>query len=166
MERELQLGQQKLLFDCEATVVLYRDTFTVADGDRCGCTSCKNFASQRGNIYPGAFLQFLKELGINPLREWEVFDYDFDSGNPNKHLYGGWFLFVGELVAGVGIPPKHATETFTYWFTTSFPAATLPTNMKICAVEFLVQVPWIPIESDEQSPNQVSPQHRSNVAPG
>jgi hypothetical protein len=67
MERELHLGQQKILFDREATVVLYRDTFTVADGDWCGCASCKNFASQRGKIYPGAFLQFLKELGINPL---------------------------------------------------------------------------------------------------
>ena len=36
MERELYLGQQRTLFDREATVVLYRDTFTVADGDWCG----------------------------------------------------------------------------------------------------------------------------------
>jgi hypothetical protein len=166
MERELYLGQQKILCDREATDALYRDTFTVADGDRCGCASCKNFASQRDKIYPGEFLQFLKELGANPLREWEAFDYDFDSGNPNKHLYGGWFLFVGELVAGVDKPPKHAMETFTYWFTTSFPAPALPTDMKICAVEFLVQVPWVLTETAERSPNAASPQHRGNVGPG
>jgi hypothetical protein len=166
MERELHLRQQKILFDREATDVLYRDTFTVPDGDRCGCASCKNFASQRGKIYPGEFLQFLKELGANPLREWEVFDYDFDCGNPNKHLYGGWFLFVGELVKGDDKPPKHAMEAFTYWFTTSFPAPALPMDMKICAVEFLVQVPWVLAETDERSPNAAPPQHRGNLSPG
>jgi hypothetical protein len=149
MKRELSLGQQKILFDPEATAVLYRDTFTVAGADSCSCAGCKNFAFQRDKIYPGEFLQFLKELGVNRLREWEAFDYDFNSGNPNKHLYGGWFLFVGELVVGVDSPPKHAMETFTYWFTTSFPAPALPMDMKICAVEFLVQVPWVLTETDD-----------------
>jgi len=159
MERELRLGQQNVLFDREATVALYRDTFAVADADWCGCASCKNFALQRSKIYPGAFLQFLSELGINPLREWEAFDYDFDSGNTNRHLYGGWFLFVGELLAGMDNQSKQAMETLSYWFTASFPAPALPTGMKICAVEFSVKVPWILIETDKRSPNPVAPKH-------
>lgn len=165
MKRELYVGRQKVLFNREATVVLYRDTFTVPDADWCGCVSCRNFASQRGKIYPEEFLQILRELGVNSLREWEAFDYDFDSGNSNKHLYGGWFLFIGELVAGVDEPPEHAMETFTYWFTTSFPGPALPTGMKICAVEFLVQVPWVLTEIHERSLNATSPQHRGHVTP-
>lgn len=166
MQRERTIGEQKILFDREATIDLYRNTLTAADGDGCGCASCKNFALQRTKIYPVPFLQFLEELGIDPFREWEAFDYDFDSGNQNKHLYGGWFLFVGELVVGVENPPKHATGTFTHWFTDSFPAPALPTDMRICAVEFRVEVQWVLREAVERSPNDVSTQHRASLGPG
>jgi hypothetical protein len=137
MERELSLGQQKILFDREAT-------------DWCGCPACKNYASQREKIYPGEFLQFLQELAVNPRKEWEAFDYDFNSGNLKTHLYGGWFLFVGELIAGADKRPEHTMETFSHWFTTSFAVPALPKDMKICAVEFLAQVPWVVAETDRQ----------------
>lgn len=144
MQSELQIGQQMIRFDREATVALYRDTITTPDADRCTCVSCKNFAAQRSRVYPEDFLNLLEKLGITALTEWEAFDYDFDLQERPNHLYGGWFLFCGELIVGVRERPNQVETGFSYWFTSSFPTPQLPGEVKICAVEFSVQVPWIP----------------------
>jgi hypothetical protein len=144
MAKELCVGQQKILFDRDATVALYRQTITVPGADKCSCNSCKNFAAQRGKVLPEEFVQFLKELGVDPLKEWEAFDYDFDARNPLRLvLYGGWFLFAGELIEGFDKRSPLQKEGFTHWFTTSFPAGDLPTDVKLCAIEFLAQIPWV-----------------------
>ena len=142
MENELSVGQQKVLFDREATTELYRQTITTPGTDSCTCISCKNFAAQRGKLFPESFDQFLETLGIDPSKEWEAFDYDFGE-DESGHLYGGWFLFVGELTGGpdkdIGPQPK----PFDYWFTTSFPTGNLPKGVKFCAVAFLARIPWV-----------------------
>ena len=150
METELYFGQQKIRFDREATATLYRDLITVAAADSCTCISCKNFTSQRASVYPEEFVRFLKELGVDPPREWDAFDYDFGPENPNIHLYGGWFLFCGELIEGLERTPELGTGTFAHSFTASFPASTLPKEVKLCAVEFLAQIPWF----SPKTPNQ------------
>jgi len=143
VETELYVGQQKILFDREATVALYLQTIMVPGADQCSRIPCKNFAAQRGTIFPETFLQFLNKLGADPLKEWEAFDYNFEPKNPRKRvLYGGWFLFVGELVEGFDKRPEPAQQGFAHWFTTSFPAGTLPTGLKLCAV-FLGEIPWV-----------------------
>jgi hypothetical protein len=142
MEAELSVGQQTVLFDREATVELYRQTITIPGADGCGCIYCKNFAAQRGKVFPEEFVQFLGALGIDPHKEWEAFDYDFGE-NPSGHLYGGWFLFVGGLTDGVDERPGPPQESFAYWFTSSFPNGTLPNGVKFCAVEFLARIPWV-----------------------
>jgi hypothetical protein len=142
MDKELDLGQQKVLFDQNATVELYRRTITIPGADRCSCIPCKNFAAQRGKVFPDEFLHFLRALGVDPLREWEAFDYDFGV-NQNGHLYGRWFLFVGGLVEGLDKRPEPQQEPFAYWFTASFPTGTLPIDAKYCAVEFLARIPWV-----------------------
>jgi hypothetical protein len=150
VENELYVGQQKILFDREATAALYRQTIMVPGADQCSCIPCKNFVAQRGTAFPEEFLQFLNELGVDPLKEWEVFEYNFDPKNRRKHvLYGGWFLFVGELVEGLDKRPEPAQQGFAHWFTTSFPAGTLPTGLKLCAVEFLREIPWVLSEPPE-----------------
>ena len=143
METELSLGQQKIRFDREATVTLYRDTITVPGADRCRCISCKNFAAQRRKIYPEEFLKFLNELGVDPGKEWEAFAYDSDPENPGGRVYGGWFLFSGELLEGTAKRPEGASGPFAHWFTTSFPKGALSKEAKFCAVEFLAQIPWV-----------------------
>ena len=142
MQAELSVGAQKVRFDREATVSIYRETIVAPGPDQCSCISCKNFAVQRGNVYPKEFLHLLNELGADPRKEWEAFDHDFDMGN-REHLYGGWFLFAGELIEGIDHRPPYGQESFLHWFTTSFPNVTLPTDIKICAVEFLVHIPWV-----------------------
>ena len=150
VEIELYAGQQKILYDREATAALYRQTIMVPGADECSCIPCKNFAAQRGNVFPEEFRQFLNELGADPLKEWEVFGYNFDPKNPRKQvLYGGWFLFVGELVEGSDKRTEPAQQGFAHWFTTSFPAGTLSTGLKLCAVEFLGEIPWVLSETPE-----------------
>jgi|SRR5215469_12617055 len=143
MDKELRVGLQRVRFNCEATRGLYRDLIAVPGSERCTCISCKNFAAQRTKIFPEEFLTFLKELGVDPPHEWEAFDYDFGPENPHTHLYGGWFLFCGELIEGLDKKSELGARTFAHWFTTSFPASTLPKEVKLCAVEFLARIPWI-----------------------
>jgi hypothetical protein len=142
MKQELQVGLQKIRFDRDATVSLYRDTITVPAADRCICTSCKNFAAHRDRAYPEEFLHLLETLGINPLREWEAFDYESELRSLQNHLYGGWFLFSGELIEGVEQRPGPGESAFEHWFTTSFRSGTLWKEAKLCAVEFVTRIPW------------------------
>lgn len=76
MEQELCIGEQRILFDREATIDLYLQTITVPGADRCGCIYCKNFAAQRRNVFPAEFLRLLGELGVDPMNEWEAFEYN------------------------------------------------------------------------------------------
>jgi hypothetical protein len=126
MEREFHSGEQKIRFDRDTTETLYRETITVPGTDRCSCISCKNFAAQRRSIYPDKFLQEMKQLGVEPAVEWEAFDYDFGADSLQNHLYGGWFLFCGELVEGLSRPSELGAGFFAYSFTNSFQAGSLP----------------------------------------
>jgi hypothetical protein len=143
MEQDLQVGHQKIRFDREATIALYRDRITESAADHCTCISCKNFATQRSKVYPPEFLQLLDNLGIDPLNEWEAFDYDFGPEQTPIHLYGGWFLFSGELLEVTDRQSAQTLDTFSFFFTISFPASTFQQTIKVCAVEFTVRVPWI-----------------------
>ena len=144
MHRELLLGDQKIVFDREGTLILYRDQIKAGEADHCDCAGCKNFVAQRGNAYPQHFLLLLNELGADPDKEWEAFDYDFET-SPGYRLYGGWFLFSGEIVEGATVRP--GTKPFSYWFTTSFPNATFRSDAKLCAVEFCAEIYWNPPKS-------------------
>jgi hypothetical protein len=41
------------------------------EAERCGCSSCLNFAAQRTTVYPQDFLVLLNQLGIDPEKEGE-----------------------------------------------------------------------------------------------
>jgi hypothetical protein len=139
MLEDLSVGGQTVRFDREATLNMYR----ALPADQCDCSGCRNFAAQRENIYPQEFARFLGVLGVDPTKEREVFDLDCDLSHPDKlTLYGGWFLFVGELIGGGKVELK-PVEDFAYCFTSHFPMTTLLKDVKLCAVEFLVKIPWI-----------------------
>jgi hypothetical protein len=142
MEKELTIGPQRVLFDRKQ-----RSNYTVRRSPSRALTVAVAFLArtsqaQRGKVVPEEFGQFLGALGIDPRKEWEAFDYDFGV-NPSGHLYGGWFLFVGELAEGPhkGIEPQQ--QPFVYWFTTSFPTVTFPNGLRLCALELLVRIPWV-----------------------
>jgi hypothetical protein len=143
VERKLQVGRQKIRFDREATVALYRDKITAAGADECSCAYCKNFAAYRDRAYPEGFVHLLEIIGINPRREWEAFESGLVPGSRREHFYGGWFLFSGELIEGAEefFGPDRAV--FAHRITTCFPTGTLSKDAKLCAVEFATQIPWV-----------------------
>lgn len=151
MTSELRHLQQTVRFDREATISLYEDTIKVPGADECRCIYCKNFAAQRGQVYPEEFLKLLDSLGADARKELEAFDYDFGPENPPNHLYGGWFVFCGELISGDEKQPEleFGETAFAYWFTSSFPNGGLPKDAKVCAVKFNVLIPWVLSASPE-----------------
>jgi hypothetical protein len=151
MNKQVCLGQQVVSCDRESTVELYVTTIKTGGADKCDCTYCKNFAAQRTTVYPPGFLALLEQLGANSLKELEAFDYDFGPTTSKRHLYGGWFVFCGELTEGTEWRPDVKPGLFTCWFTTSFPNAAFPKHPKLCAVEFCTEIPWVISERPERT---------------
>lgn len=147
MDASISLGRQKIRFDRGRTIELYRGTITVPGADSCDCLYCRNFAEQRQTIYPEEFKTLLDRLGADPTKEWEAHDLGQCTTKPNHRLYGGWFLFCGELLEGADV--KACGQPFSFRFTTSFPNATLPEGLKTCAVDFLAEIPWVFPEASE-----------------
>ena len=146
---EARIGGQTIRYDRDATASVYA-TLKHGDEERCGCVFCKNFAVQRNLIYPASFRGLLEQLGIDPNKEGEVFEYGpVDDG---CQLYGGWFYLVGEIVAAgernCSAPDCHDdVHHFEYFFTRSHPRAEALGDGPAPAIEFTTHVKWVLPES-------------------
>jgi hypothetical protein len=136
---ELRLGDQRILYDREATVTAYNSLLS-GDADRCNCVHCRNFAAQRATVYPTAFRALLDQLGIDPNKEGEVYDM-VGPFEDRIRPTGGWFYFVGELIEG-GAKLIQVGD-FQYWFQPSFPRPPAFFGKQVAAIEFSAQVPWV-----------------------
>jgi hypothetical protein len=112
---EIRIGDQTIRYDHDATVAAYGG-LAYGFAEECGCIFCKNFAAQRKLVYPASFRELLDQLGIDPEKECEV--YEYGPVEEGSHLYGGWFYFVGEMVTW-GERNSTATDSdhFEFWFT-------------------------------------------------
>jgi hypothetical protein len=142
MMTELQVGDQTIRFDREATITAYR-TMVQGWAEDCGCVQCRNFAVQRDSIYPASFRSILEQLGIDERKEGEAFEYG--PVGDGWHLLGGWFYLVGEMVsAGASNVTDPAWPRFEYFFGRSAP--TPPAIFRSgpwLALEFTVHVKWV-----------------------
>jgi hypothetical protein len=84
--------------DIDATAAAYA-RLEKGDAQSCGCEDCRNWIDQRAKVFPVAFVDLLRDLGIDPLKETEVSDYGA-SLVPGFNLYTGEYLFIGELIEG------------------------------------------------------------------
>jgi hypothetical protein len=135
----LRLGDQLIHYDRKATVDAYKAVLQ-GDADRCTCVYCRNFAAQRADVYPPAFRTLLDQLGIDPLKEGEVYDV---AGADERRIRptGGWFYFVGELIEkGEKLMQD---GDFQYWCQPSFPRPPSCFGERVSAIEFTAQVPWV-----------------------
>jgi hypothetical protein len=142
---EMHLGDQTLRYDREATAAIYA---SMKNGwaEDCGCVGCRNLMAQRDAIYPAAFRELLHQLGIDPNKESEaVADGPLANG---LHHYGGWFFFVGELVAaGEGVLPVSDSPYFNCFFTRVGPCPKQFRDGPKLAIEFEAHFKWILEES-------------------
>src|SRR5271170_8437695 len=144
---ELQIGDQAIRYDREATAAIYRGR---ANGfaERHGCVFCRNFAAQRAVIYSPSFLALLETLGIDSNKEDDNTEYG--PVEDGCHLWGGWFYFVGEMVVwgeqNTQAPDAH---DFQYFFTTTGPGATAFPGRPLLGIEFMAHLKWILPESPD-----------------
>lgn len=137
----MRSDDQTIRFDREQTRRVY-SALTTGDAERCGCSSCLNFAAQRQAAYPESFRLLLGQLGIDPETEGEV----YECGSEDRlYVYGGWFYFVGEFVE----PGERANTSlgshFQYWFGDAkrLPKAQVDFGEKVLSLEFVTRVPWV-----------------------
>jgi len=143
MGMEIRVGEQGIVCDRDATAALYANAITAAGDDEDEeCLLWKNFAAQRGSLYPAEFLRLLNEIGADPLKDVGAFIYECEPGHSHNPC-GGYFVFVGELLEGMAWRPQHRPGSFTFWFTPHFPHAGLPQDVKLCATEFWTEVPSV-----------------------
>ncbi len=138
---EMTIDDQTFSYDPDATAAIY-ERLRTGWAEKCGCLGCKNLLAQRDEVYPLAFRELLRRLGIDPNKEAEtVADGPSDNG---LHHYSGWFFFVGEMItAGDSISVVRDSPYFGYFITRGGPCPREFREGPRLAVGFEADFKWI-----------------------
>ena len=134
-------GETNFTADREATLSAY-GTVERGGTDKCACATCRNFSEVREKVFPPAFLEFLRTLGVDPRKEAEA--YHNARLSPGRHDYGGWFHFVGALKENGRSYVDFGNGFTAYLCPTSAPGHKQITQLASVQLEFHSdQVPWV-----------------------
>ena len=150
--RSIEYGRWVIGSDPDATRIAYAE-LTRGSPEECGCDPCLNFAAQRNKIYSPRALALFEFLAIQPDREAEI--YHMARLESGKHLYGGWFHFVGSIISGADAAKQISenvwrpdldieSENFSLGFTSRIEL--IPKSLKglqLVQLEFTARIPWI-----------------------
>ena len=148
----IRFGRWELLYDPELTGKSYASV-TVGGPEECGCDPCLNFIAARQQIYKPGVLELFRKLGISHDREVEI--YHLARVSPGRHLYGGWFHFVGSIASGADAAMQvtenswrpaleKTSESFSLGFSSRLGLVRRPfKNLPLVQLEFMAEVPWI-----------------------
>jgi hypothetical protein len=152
MMRPVSFKRWKVNNDAESTKTAYA-AIAAGGADRCSCDHCRNFAMQRSAAYPAEVLELFESLGIAADREAEI--YHLARVAPAKHLYSGWFHFVGEILRGgdhaVQISEKTwqpslepVSDGFSLGFTRNVTMVPKPLkDLPLVQIDFSTHLPWL-----------------------
>jgi len=155
----IRFGRWELICDPDQTRKSYA-AVNIGGPEECGCDPCLNFAVARRQIYTLDALELFERLGISRDREVEI--YHMVRLAPGRHLYGGWFHFVGSIVSGADAAKQIAentwqpalqkmSESFSLGFSSRVALVREPfKNLPLVQLEFTAEVPWI-LEKAEPS---------------
>jgi hypothetical protein len=147
-----RFGRWDINYDAESTRKAYASV-TTGGPEECGCQPCLNFVAARAQIYPAQVLTLFEKLGISPSREVEV--YHMARLSSCKHLYGGWFHFVGSILSGSEAWKEVAenlrqpdfeevNENFSLGFTSRLGLVREAfAGSPLVQLEFAAKVPWV-----------------------
>ena len=156
----IRFGRWELNCDPELTRNAYM-AVKIGGPEECGCDPCLNFAAARHQIYKQDVLALFEKLGISHDREVEI--YHMACLGPIRHLYGGWFHFVGSIVSGADAAKQIAENTWqpdlektSISFSLGFRSRielVRPSfkNLPLVQLEFTAEAPWI---IDKTEPSQ------------
>ena len=135
-------GEWKYTADRDATIIAYGRAER-GGADTCDCANCRNFRVARARVFPNEFLTLLDRLGIDPVKDAEV--YHNARLAPGRHDYGGWYHFMGTLDEAGDFPPVALGEGFTAWMCrASAPRLQGLEGAPVVQLEFQAEtVPWL-----------------------
>jgi hypothetical protein len=130
-------------FECDRDATLAAYSRVIAESAaRCACNGCRNFVLAGTTAFPNQFLRLLDSLGVDPLKDGEV--YHNARLAPGKHHYGGWFHFVGALeVRGDFAPVAFGTDFSAYLCRKQAPCLAELEGQSLVELHFTASaVPW------------------------
>ena len=134
----LEIGRYVVEYDRETIAAAY-SRIGVPGPEACGCWYCRNWVAGREQLVPAAVRDLLALLGVPLAGEIEVWEVPDEQ---HKHLYGGWYMVVGRLIA----KPPEAARTFdlAHWQISwsSGPSYDVPqfAGQDVCELHFLCPV--------------------------
>ena len=137
-----QFGEWQYRCDRIATIDAYQRAAESGSGS-CSCAGCRNFVAARPQVFPAPFLALLDSMGIDPIKDGEV--YHIARRSPGRHIYGGWYHFVGTLEVGGDFAAVNFGHGFTaYLCLASAPALNTLLGQPLVQLEFQTDdVPWV-----------------------
>lgn len=148
----IRFARWELICDPESTRKAHA-ALSIGGPEECGCEPCLNFAAARSEIYGPDVLALLEKLGISPNREVEI--YHMARLESGRHLYGGWFHFVGSISSGADAAKQVAenvwqpdlegtSEYFSLGFSSRLALVREPfAGLPLVQLEFTAKVPWV-----------------------
>jgi hypothetical protein len=129
-------------------------------GTGCTCISCRNFEAAAGRTFPPEFVALLDTLGVDPTKPAELCHWGREPSG--LYLTGGWFHFVGTILAGEdAMPWKGNIGTFELEqllpgleFGLTNQLALVPqvfTGLPVVQLEFQTRVPWVLNEPEPET---------------
>jgi len=145
---ELQIGPWRVRYDATATRRAY-EHIRHGGAEECHCSTCRNYIAARSSAFPAEFLRVLERLGIDPTKERE--SYYVQAAAPGRHVYAGWFHFVGEVVEG---PEEELALREGFHFYVTNETALVPAAFEgkaVAQIEFATHVPWVTHDAEPQA---------------
>jgi hypothetical protein len=148
----IRFGRWELSCDPESTRKAYA-ALSQGSPEKCGCEPCLNFAAARDQIYAPDVRALFANLGISSNREAEI--YYMARLESGRHLYGGWFHFVGTIVSGADAAKQvgertwqpdleRTTDDFSLGFSSRVALVRKPfAGLPLVQLEFTARVPWV-----------------------
>jgi hypothetical protein len=129
-------------------------------GTDCTCNQCRNFDAAVGRTFPTEFISLLDALGADPAKPAELCHWCRELSG--LYLTGGWFHFVGAIVAGEDVMQwVDGTGTFHFEelvsgleFGFSARLVLVPevfVGRPLVQLEFQTRVPWVLAEPEPET---------------
>jgi hypothetical protein len=122
-------------------------------GSGCDCQECRNFFAAIDHAFPPEFTRIADKLGIDTSKPSELAHFGRDGHGPL--IVGGWFHFVGSILAGADAMRydaqgtgqfhlEHLTPTFQLGFTPQLALVPQPFDAHaVVQLEFHTRMPWL-----------------------
>jgi hypothetical protein len=148
----IRYGRWEINCDSESTSNAYASVL-IGGPEECGCEHCLNFVAARMQVYPPSVMELFGRLGISPNREVEI--YYLARLPSGRHLYGGWFHFIGSILSGADAARQvaenswqpdlePANENFSLGFSSRCALVRRQfAGFPLVQLEFTAEVPWV-----------------------